>query len=158
VKSVRRRTPKLQRQGVLRETVVSRIPGDNPRALLLRVLTRGSWIALLSLAMLPREATTRRVQVAVVRARPLVAGWVYRPKTPMPTHVSRRKRGVSTVTIESATLAAASKAACPSHTPSSIPSDHERRTAWGWLASFEDSFAALEAIPTSPQQHLQRPV
>jgi hypothetical protein len=34
------------------------------------------------------------------------------------------------------------EAACFPHSPSSIPSDHERRTAWGWLASFNNQFIA----------------
>ena len=56
-----------------------------------------------------------------------------------------------TRTSKSVPLAAASKAACSSRTPSSISSDHERRTAWGWLASFSNfSAASSNNINQSP--------
>jgi hypothetical protein len=58
---------------------------------------------------------------------------------------------VLTRTSKSVPLAAASKAACSSRTPGSISSDHERRTAWGWLASFSNfSAASSNNINQSP--------
>jgi hypothetical protein len=138
VRSRSGRAPMPPRQGILREAVLRRTPGVNPRALDFMLLTRDSnklrRTAVLILAILPREAPIRRVGVAVVGHRPLVVECVHRPETSTPTIVHKQIRIV--LARQSASLAAAVNAARSSHTSSSILSDHERRTAWGWLASF----------------------